>query len=72
MVRDATELEASLIELLDSSKAGEAAQMMSFLWLKTDEHMLEMCKYLLHNPEATEGQILSKCRQILNTPSLTT
>lgn len=65
MAREATELEASLIELLDSSKAGEVAQMMSFLWLKTDEQMLEMCRFLLHTPEATEGQIMWKCRQIL-------
>jgi len=41
-------------------------------WLETEEQQLEMCEYLLENEEATEGQILSKCRQILNSPSLTT
>ena len=63
--REATELELGLIGLLRSSKAGKAAQMMVFIWLKTDEQMLEMCKYLLENEDATEGQILRKCRQLL-------
>lgn len=67
-----TELEESLHGLLRMSKASRAARIMTFMKLTEEAQQLEMCEYLLENEEATEGQILSKCRQILNSPSLTT
>ena len=53
-----------LIDMLRTSNAGRAAQLMFSLWLSGDG-AFEMCKYLHENPEATEGQIMWKCRQIL-------
>lgn len=60
-----SEKEQLLIEYLMLSKAGEAAQMLVFIWLKTEEQKWEMCRFLRYNPDATEGQILWKTRQIL-------
>ena len=53
-----------LNDMLRVSNAGRAAQLMFSLWLSGDD-AFEMCKYLLENEDATEGQILWKCRQIL-------
>ena len=62
-----TELEDALLGLLQLSKAGRAAEIMLMIRFATasEEQQLEMCEYLLENEEATEGQILWKCRQIL-------
>ena len=60
-----TELEACLLGLLRLSNAGRAAELMLMFCLETEEQQLAMCEYLLENEEATEGQILWKCRQIL-------
>ena len=54
-----------LIDALHLSDAGYAAQLMIFLWLHEEEHRWAMCQYLRQNPNATEGQILWKCRQLL-------
>ena len=53
-----------LIDILRMSNAGRAARLMLALWLSGDD-AFEMCEYLLENEDATEGQILWKCRQIL-------
>lgn len=50
---------------LEQSNAGKAARLMIFLWLDGKEQRWEMCQFLRDNPEATEGQILHKCRMIL-------
>ena len=62
---ETTKLEESLHGLLRMSKAGKAARLLTFIRLTEGEQQLEMCEYLLENEEATEGQILWKCRQIL-------
>ena len=58
-------MERHLYRSMMQSNAGRAARLMMFLWLDTEEQMLEMQEYLDSNPEATEGQILHKCRMIL-------
>ena len=60
-----TKLDESLHGLLRMSKAGKAARLLTFMRLTEEEQQLEMCEYLLENEEATEGQILHKCRMIL-------
>lgn len=50
---------------LEQSNAGKAARLMIFLWLDGKEQRWEMCQFLRDNPEATEGQILHKCRMLL-------
>ena len=58
-------MERDFYRFLIRSNAGQAARLMMFLWLDTEEQMQEMQAYLVSNPEATEGQLLWKCRQIL-------
>ena len=62
-----TELEDALLGLLQLSNAGRAAELVLMIRFATasENQQLEMCEYLLENEDATEGQILWKCRQIL-------
>ena len=65
-----TDSEQLLYEELKKTKAGTATKMMIMLWLAGEDAVEEdqqqtMLKYLLANPESTEGQILHKCRMIL-------
>jgi hypothetical protein len=65
-----TNSEQLLYEQLKKTKAGTAAKMMIMLWLagedpEEEEKQQTMLEYLLENEEATEGQILHKCRMIL-------
>ncbi len=53
-----TQLEQLLIDYLTLSNAQEWVQVVAFILLKEEDQMLEMCRFLSVNADATEEEIL--------------
>lgn len=59
-----TEIGRLLIDCLQNFQIQERARVITFLTLKDDVQMLEMCRYLNENRDATEDQILAEAERI--------
>ena len=65
---ETTLIEKTLIGFLKTSKASKGKSALVFLMLDNDTQMMEMCRYLSKNPEATEAEILTTAKKIANMP----
>lgn len=59
-----TEIEQLLIDFLRTSKASKGIQAITFIALKDEDQMLQMCRFLSDNPEAKDKEILSVAKMI--------
>ena len=64
---EASLLEKTLIGYLKLSKVGKGKGALVFLMMDTDEQMMELCRFLNKNPEATESEILAMAERISKT-----
>ena len=64
---ETTLLEKTLIGYLKLSKATKGKGALVFLMLDTNAQMMEMCRFLKENPEATESEILARAEKIVKT-----
>lgn len=57
-------LEKTLIGYLKLSKVRKGNGALAFLMMDTGEQMMELCRFLNKNPEATESEILTMAERI--------